>query len=272
MPLDDLAGRTAVVTGAASGIGRALADRFALEGMRVVLADIESEALHKAVTELRQRGHSVMGVDTDVSNEESVAKLAQEATTAFGKVDVVCNNAGVLGGRTGRVWEATLNDWQWVMGVNFWGVVHGVRTFVPLLLEQNEPAHIVNTASIAGLVPGGSVYGVSKHAVVALSEVLYTQLKQLEAPVGVSVLCPLFIRTQILQSERNRPPALQNESAPAGPMSPGRFDDRITQGQPPSDMADAVVDAIRGDHFYVIPGDELDPTLRDRFERILTRR
>jgi NAD(P)-dependent dehydrogenase (short-subunit alcohol dehydrogenase family) len=236
-----------------------------------VLADIEAEPLRAAVEELQKAGTEAIGVPTDVADAESVEQLARSSEQAFGKVHVLCNNAGVLGGRTPRVWAASLADWQWVMGVNIWGVVHGLRSFVPRMLEHGEPGHIVNTASIAGLMPGSSIYGVSKHAVVALSEVLYAQLRGMDSKLSVSVLCPLFIKTQILSSERNRPPALGGS---AGPIERprGRFDDRIEAGQPPSDMADAVLQAIRADQFYVIPGDELDPLIRDRFERILARR
>ncbi len=172
----DFAGKVAVVTGAASGIGFGLASRFAEEGMRVVLADVEEPALEAAVTRLRERDFDVVGVLTDVSDADSVQALADKTLAHFGKVHVVCNNAGV-GGGFGKIWEASLKDWQWALNVNLWGVIHGVRTFVPIMLEQGEDGHVVNTASIAGLVPGTRVYSVTKHAVVALSEALYHNLR-----------------------------------------------------------------------------------------------
>ena len=163
----DFEGKVAVVTGAASGMGRAFAQRFAEEGMRVVLADIEKPALDAAVAELRQQEHDVIGVQTDVSNIASVENLARETIAAYGKVHVVCNNAGVTKHTGEAVWELTDNDWQWLVGVNFWGVVHGIRVFVPLMLEHGEDAHVVNTASMAGLVVGSGAYGAAKHAVVS---------------------------------------------------------------------------------------------------------
>src|SRR5215813_11541848 len=162
--MKDFGGRAAVVTGAASGIGRAIADRCAAEGMHVVLADVEPAALERAVDELRGHGRDVLGVVTDVSDAESVAALERQARDRFGKVHVLFNNAGVFGGRPGAIWESTLNDWQWILGVNVWGVIHGLRTFVPGMLEHGDEGWIVNTASMGGLIPGFSPYGVSKHA------------------------------------------------------------------------------------------------------------
>ncbi|HWC29553.1 MAG TPA: SDR family NAD(P)-dependent oxidoreductase, partial [Dehalococcoidia bacterium] len=181
--MQNFEGKVAVVTSAASGIGRALAERFANEGMRVVLADVEEPALETAVRELTQAEHEVIGVQTDVSKRESVEELARQAIDAFGKVHVLCNNAGVGGGR-GLLWEMTLNDWEWTFGVNFWGVLYGIRTFVPLMLSHGEEGHVVNTASMAGITPGGGPYGVTKHAVVALSEGLYLNLRMIQAKIG----------------------------------------------------------------------------------------
>ena len=200
----DLAGKVAVVTGAASGIGRAMAERFAQEGMKVVLADIEEAALQATVRELKQQERDVIGVVTDVANPEAVDELARQTIDAYGKVHLVCNNAGVFLGMK-PMWESTLRDWQWILGVNLWGVINGVRTFVPIMLAQDEPGHIVNTASQAGLVTANSIYSLTKHGVVALSEGLHLQLRQQNAKVGVSVLCPLFVDTRIMEAERNRP-------------------------------------------------------------------
>ena len=273
----DFAGRVAVVTGAASGIGFALAARFSEEGMRVVLADVEQPALEAAVASLRERGLSdVLGVRTDVSDAESVATLAQETLAAFDGVHIVCNNAGA-GGGFGRIWEASLKDWQWTMGVNLWGVIHGVHTFVPIMLERGEPGHIVNTASVAGLVPATRVYSVSKHAVVALSEALQDGLRAVGAQIGASVLCPGLIDTQIMFAYRNRPVDLQNlvgELASEREISRSeRIHNRAQEvGMPPSDVAARVVDAIRSEQFYVLTHDAFDDAIRTRMEDILQRR
>src|SRR5579859_6353551 len=185
----EFAGKVAVVTGAAGGLGRALADRFAREGMRVVLADLEQATLDRAVGELRRQDYDVVGVRTDVAHLASVQDLARRALEAYGKIHVVCNNAGVEPQHAGPIWEATDRDWLWAFGVNFWGVVHGARTFMPIMLDQNEEGHMVNTASMAGLVRSGEVDGVTKHAVVALTEAMDTQLAQRETRLAVSVLC-----------------------------------------------------------------------------------
>ncbi len=169
--MQDLTGKVAVITGAASGIGYAMAERFARDGMRVVLADVEQPALDTAVAGLRSAGHEVMGVVTDVSSAEAVEQLAQRTLDAYGKVHVLCNNAGVSGGKGSYraiIWEASLKDWQWITGVNYWGVVHGIRIFVPLMLQHGEEGHVVNTSSQAGLAPGMGVYGATKHAVVSM--------------------------------------------------------------------------------------------------------
>ena len=270
--MDQFTDNVAVVTGAASGIGRALAERCAAEGMRVVLADVEQQALDRAVAELRAQGGDVLGVVTDVSRPESVEELADAAERAYGPVHLLFNNAGVLGGRPGPIWEATLNDWRWILGVNVWGVIHGIHTFVPRMLAHGQEGWVVNTASMGGLVPGGSPYGVSKHAVVAISEALYSHLKVHEARIGCSVLCPIFIKTQITSAARNRPRELLDPDAPASQATgSGRFAARIENGQPPSDMADAVFAGIRGEQFYVWPGDEVDEVVRTRFDHILNR-
>jgi NAD(P)-dependent dehydrogenase (short-subunit alcohol dehydrogenase family) len=265
--LQQFSGKVAVVTGAASGIGRALADRCAAEGMRVVLADVESAPLERAVAELQAGGHSAIGVVTDVSKPESVEALADRSYAEFGSVHLVCNNAGVFGTRPGPIWEATLNDWRWIFGVNVSGVIHGLRSFVPRMLASGEEGWVVNTASMGGLVPGGSPYGVSKHAVVAISEALYSHLAERSSAVGCSVLCPIYVRTQILTAGRNRPPELRD----GGPVAAGRLASRIETGQPPSEIADATFEGIRRGQFYIWPGDEVDQIVRTRFDHILER-
>ena len=195
----------AVITGAASGIGRGLAERFAAEGMKVVLADVEETALAELEAGLKAKGATVLTVRTDVSNATEVENLAARTLDVFGAVHILCNNAGVVCSRP--VWEHTLADWEWVLGVNLWGVIHGIRAFVPHMLAQGDECHIVNTASILGLVGGSGegIYKVSKHGVVALSETLAAELAQKEANIQVHVLCPGWVRTGILDSDRNRP-------------------------------------------------------------------
>ena len=167
--MQEFEGRVAVVTGGGSGIGRGIAAALAAKGMKIVLADIERQVLEKTADELRASGAEVVGIECDVSKQESVDELAKGALDAFGAVHVLCNNAGVGGGGPAATWEASLDDWNWVLGVNLMGVVHGNRSFVPIILEQGQGGHVVNTASIAGLMIGGGIYGVTKHAVVALS-------------------------------------------------------------------------------------------------------
>jgi NAD(P)-dependent dehydrogenase (short-subunit alcohol dehydrogenase family) len=270
-------GKVAVVTGAASGIGLGLATRFAQEGMKVVLADIEEPALEAAVTQLRRAEHDVLGVTTDVSKAESVEALARKTLDAYGKVHVLCNNAGVGGGFGIGIWEASLKDWQWTLGVNLWGVIHGVHTFLPIMLAQDEEGHVVNTASSAGLTPGNRVYGVSKHAVVALSEALYDGLRQRNAKVHASVLCPGVINTKIMYGARNRPEDLQDVAG----APPSEFEqqarDRIARlaqesGMDPLDAAGIVLDAIRNEQFWVLTHDDFYDIVRGRADDILARR
>lgn len=270
--------RVAVVTGGASGIGRGMAERFGEEGMKVVLADIEEEALRIAEAEFREKGVDVLAVLTDVAKAEEVEKLAQEALNAFGKIHVVCNNAGVVGGSGafGRMWESTLRDWEWVMGVNLWGVIHGVRTFLPIMLEQGEEGHIVNTASLAGIMGGGGIYGVTKQGVVALSESLFTELKLAQAKIGISVLCPGWVNTKIIDAERNRPKELANagtgtldpQSAAAREMVRGLLE----SGLAPAEIADQVMTAIREDQLYIITHPDMDFIFKERFDNIVNRR
>ena len=202
--------KVAVITGAASGIGRGLAERFAAESMKIVLADVEEEALAELETDLKSKGADVLTVKMDVSNAADVENLAAYTLDAFGAVHILCNNAGVVCSRP--IWEHTVADWEWVLGVNLWGVIHGIRAFVPRMLAQGDACHIVNTASILGLIGGGGtgIYKVSKHGVVVLSEALADELAQKGANIQVHVLCPGWVRTGILDSDRNRPDALQN--------------------------------------------------------------
>lgn len=270
-------GRVAVVTGGASGIGFALASRFAQEGMKVVLADIEEPALEAAVTRLRQQEHEVLGVVTDVTKPEALERLAQQALDTFGKVHVLCNNAGVGSVAVNGIWEATLQDWRWAMGVNLWGVIYGVQTFVPIMIAQDEEGHVVNTASMAGLAQGNRIYSVTKHAVVALSEALHDGLRMQDTKVHASVLCPGLTNTHLMFAARNRPEDLRNypdEQPSAAQLERSANSKRMVeeQGLPPERTAEIVLQAIKDEQFYILTHDDYDDVIRERMENILARR
>ena len=247
-------GRVAVVTGAASGIGLGLCQRFAAEGMRVVMADVEEPALADAAASLASRGCAVLPVPTDVSSGDQVTALRDAALAEFGAVHVLCNNAGV-GGPHGPLWQVPAGDWEWVLRVNLGGVINGIRSFVPVLCDQ-DAAHIVNTASVFGVFAGAlGPYGISKHAIVALSETLYFQLRSLAPHVGVSVLCPGAVRTRFGTSARNRPAWAGPTPAPtaAERASAERFDQlQAAAGADPAEVAAAVVAGIASSRFYIL--------------------
>jgi NAD(P)-dependent dehydrogenase (short-subunit alcohol dehydrogenase family) len=270
-------GRVAVVTGGASGIGFAMASRFAQEGMKVVLADIEEPALDAAVARLRQQEHEVLGVVTDVTKPEALERLAQQALDTFGKVHVLCNNAGVGGVAVNGIWEATLQDWRWAMGVNLWGVIYGVQAFVPIMIAQDEEGHVVNTASMAGLAQGNRIYSVTKHAVVALSEALHDGLRMQDTKVHASVLCPGLTNTHLMFAARNRPEDLRNypdEQPSAVQLERSANSKRMVeeQGLPPERTAEIVLQAIKDEQFYILTHDDYDEVIRERMENILARR
>lgn len=272
--MQEFRGKVAVVTGAGSGMGRAFAQRFAEEGMKVALADIQTDALDQAVEELRGGGHEVIGVPTDVSKPEALTHLADEAVGAFGKVHVVCNNAGVEGYLDGPIWEATDKDWRWTSEVNYWSLVYGIRTFVPLILSHGEEGHVVNTASMTAVTRAGNMYGIFKHATLATSEVLYGDLKRIGAPVGVTALCPGIIATRLFQGSRNRPAELQNETPTSG-ADQGRqmreaMHARLSQGMSPATVADKLVEGIRKEQLYLLTDHDWDPQVGARAINILT--
>jgi NAD(P)-dependent dehydrogenase (short-subunit alcohol dehydrogenase family) len=273
--MKDFNGRVAVITGAASGIGRALAERCVCERMKVVLADVEPEALAEVEASLQADGGTALAVRTDVSQAKDVEALAQKTLKAFGAVHLLCNNAGVATSGT-VVWESSLADWEWVMGVNLWGVIHGVRSFVPIMLAQDTEGHIVNTASLSGLIsfPRGSVYAVTKHGVVTLSEALHHELAECKGKVKVSVLCPGLVKTRILDCARNRPERLA-ATAPIGPVEASGWEtlrEQMQTGMPPAQVADAVFQAIREERFYILTHAEGKDWIRTRLEDILQER
>ncbi|GAB2773737.1 SDR family NAD(P)-dependent oxidoreductase [Streptomyces daliensis] len=277
-------GQTAVVTGAASGVGLAMARRFAAEGLRVVLADVEEGALEKAAAGLRAEGATVLAHTVDVSEQAEVDALAEAARSAFGPVHVLCNNAGVGSGAEGRMWEHDLNDWRWAFAVNVWGVFHGVRSFVPHMLESGEPGHIVNTSSGDGGIaplPTASVYAVTKAAVVTMTESLYAHLRAEDAAVGCSVLFPgpHMLRTGLWESHRNRPARYAKSRARRTPYrSLDQWESAMREAghevtfTPVEEVADFVVRGIAEDRFWMLPESEhSDRQIRARSQSMLDR-
>jgi NAD(P)-dependent dehydrogenase (short-subunit alcohol dehydrogenase family) len=270
--MKDFKGKVAVITGAASGIGRALAEKCVSEGVRVVLADVDDEVLSRTEAELKSVGGDVLAVRTDVSKRADIEELARKTLEHFGQVDLLFNNAGV--GAGGAPWEASWNEWEWVMGVNLWGVIHGVKVFTPIMLQQNTQCHIVNTSSAAGITVGGlsSPYAVTKHAVVALSESMFLALKQRNSQVKVSVLCPGLVRTDIANSDRHRPEELRDEHPPVSPEMQAAlegFKALIAASTPPHEVADCVFEAIRNEQFYILPQPEWIEAVQLRTDSLL---
>jgi len=272
--ISDFSGKTAVITGAGSGIGAALARRAATEGMNVVLADIRYEDAAMVAAEL---GDSrALAVKTDVSDAASVANLADQAWDRFGSVDLLCNNAGIVpGGRHRKVWEYSLGDWQWALGVNLYGVVHGMRAFVPRMIAAGRPGHILNTASVAGVVSGSgsACYGASKHAVVRATEALYSGLKEVGAPIGVTMFCPGLVATAIYDAERHRPGAFADGDGPLQESADleAMRDELYRNATTPAQAADIAFAAIIENRFYAFTTRSFDPAIRQRADDILAR-
>lgn len=275
--MKEFKGKIAVITGAASGIGLGLAERCVREGMKVVLADIEKTALEKAQANLEVVAPNIetLAVVTDVSDPEDVRALARETRERFGAVHLLCNNAGVAAGAA--LWESSDNDCQWVLGVNLMGVVHGIRTFVPMMIAGGEPGHIVNTASLAGVSTfhPSALYQLTKHGVVALSEQLHHDLKLRKTGIGVSVLCPGFVNTRIMDSERNRPGKLRDSSPPDGTV-PNEievaFRKMVQEGMPTVQVADLVFKAILEEKLFIFTHPETKAHIRSRMEAMLEER
>lgn len=243
-------GRVAVITGAASGIGLALAERAGRERMTVVMADVEANALAEAAANLSRRGYAVHSRVVNVTDGVTVENFAQSVFDEFGAVHLLCNNAGVMTGEK-AVWEFEPRDWEWTFSVNVWGVIHGIRSFVPRMLAGGEEGHIVNTASMAGLITaraGNAIYDASKHACLAISESLYRDLVVRQTKVSASVLCPGAVLTKIFEAERNRPAELGGGQEPVAGGATAFPGDSFQ----PTDMADAVFDAVRANRFYVL--------------------
>lgn len=282
--IEHLAGKVAVVTGGGGGLGRALGERFAQEGMKVVLADVQAPALDATVAELRDRGHDVTGVVTDVGKWESVEALRDRSIDAYGRVHVLCNNAGIGVGAEGRIWEHELNDWRWAIAVNVYGVIHGINAFVPHMIDHGEPGHVVNTSSPnGGVTPllGTPEYSVTKGAVVTLTEVLDAQLRDAGTAVGASLLFPgpHMLRTGLFDAWRLRPPELAKEKARSTPPPTIEQYEQImrdagteVQYTPVEEVAGRVVDAVRSGDFWIYPpSDSGDDQIRAKADSMLKR-
>lgn len=271
--MHDLKGKTAVITGAGSGIGAALTRRGAAEGMNLVLADISEAETNALVDEI---GHDrALAVRCDVSDQSSVENLANDAYERFGAVDLLCNNAGIVpGGRHRMVWEYTPGDWQWSLGVNLWGVIHGIRSFVPRMISAGRPGHILNTASVAGVVSGSgsACYGASKHAVVRVTEALYAGLREVGAPIGVTLFCPGLVRTAIYDAEQHRPDAFVDGERPRKSAGIEAMRDEIYRNAlGPDEAAEIAFSGIMQDQFYVFTTTGFDDAIRQRASDILSR-
>jgi NAD(P)-dependent dehydrogenase (short-subunit alcohol dehydrogenase family) len=278
--MKDFHGKVAVITGGASGFGREFANIGVRLGMKLVLADVQQEGLDKAKAELEAQGVQVLAMRCDVRKAEQVQALADATMDKFGAVHLVFNNAGV--GSGGLVWENSIADWEWVLGVNLWGVIHGVRTFTPLMLEcaKKDPGyqgHIVNTASMAGLLnaPNMGIYNVSKHAVVSLSETLYHDLQLIKAPIGASVLCPYFVPTGISQSHRNRPDDVKADGGPTASQIAAQAvsEKAVSSGKvTAAEVAERTFNAIRDNGFYIYSHPQALGNVQTRMEDIVLQR
>ena len=284
----NLLDKTAVITGAASGIGLAAAERFLKAGMKVVMADIDADSIDKQVSRLKSEGHPVEGKVTDVTSESSVRELAEFAQSKFGNIHILFNNAGIGGGAADdkSLWEASISDWKWVLDINVWGVIHGIRVFTPLMLAHQQEGHIINTASKAGLTFGTSLYSTSKHTVLALTEALYVQLKQVNSNLAVSVLCPGAVNTNLKSnSTRIRPvdtlsDEISNISNQDKSFQSTNFmstyqntvQTRMAAGLEPAEMAEILMQGLESGDFYILPNRLEDAGVKERFKNIQARK
>jgi len=281
----DFRDKVAVITGGASGIGRAMAERFAREGMNLVLADVEAPALEEAVAALRAQGTDAIGVVTDVSKLESVEALAARAREAFGDVHVLCNNAGIGAHEDVPIWDLPLSDWRWTLAVNVWGVIHGIKAFVPAMMAHGEPGHVVNTSSGNGgliVLPSTPIYATSKSAVSTITEALHYQLAQHGSKIKASVLYPgpHMVASNIFTAWRNRLPEYERETAQvAPPMTLEAIKEMATQAgidlqtTEPAEVAEHVIEGLRADRYFILPPSEQgDARFRERMENVLARR
>jgi NAD(P)-dependent dehydrogenase (short-subunit alcohol dehydrogenase family) len=281
-------GKTAVITGAASGIGLATAERFLKAGMKVVIADIDTDSIDKQVIRLKAEGYPVEGKVTDVTSESSVRELAEFAISKFGNIHILCNNAGIGGGAADdkSLWEASISDWKWVLDINVWGVIHGIRVFTPLMLAHGQEGHIINTASKAGLMFGTSLYSTSKHTVLALTEALYAQLKQVNSKLSVSVLCPGAVNTN-LNSNSNRIRPIDTQSDEISNLSnqdkslqsknfmstyQSAVQTRMAAGKEPSEIVEILMQGLENGDFYIMASRLEDAGVDERFKNIQSRK
>ena len=269
--MKEFEGRSAVITGAASGIGFALAKKFAEEKMNIVLADIEQDALDAAVNKISDLGVEAIGIQVDVMDKQAVSHLADESIKAFGNIHVLCNNAGVASTVVGDgIWDLDDSDWEWVLGVNFYGTLYGIQAFVPHMINHKEEGHVLNTISLAGILPGEAIYGVSKHAALALSESLWQGLKKKKSKIGASVLCPGFVATNIIESDRNRPNHLAAKNK-ANFLLKKLVATVLKRGKEPNEIANVTLQAIQDNQFYILPHTNYDDMIKERYSRILAR-
>ena len=269
--MKEFKGKTAVITGAASGIGYALAEKLAEEKMNIVLADIEQDTLDSAVKKISDHGVEAIGLKIDVMDKNAVSYLAEESIKAFGNIHILCNNAGVASTVSADgIWNFDESDWEWVLGVNFYGTLYGLQSFVSHMIKHKEEGHIINTISLAGILPGEGIYGVSKHAALALSESLWQGLKKAKSKIGASVLCPGFVATNIIESDRNRPENLPAKNK-ANFVLKKLAATVLKRGKEPNEIADVTFDAIRENKFYILPHTNYDEMIKERYNRILER-